>query len=245
MPNWVKNELSFRPVEREFVESKDKNAVILEVLQAIQCTGETQEEHGLGTIDFNKIIPMPESLNMPSGSEEDYSIAIYLTNKLQIPHEQTLLENYISNRFSLNWPKEVVARCREENYSEEEMDRLYELGKQYVSNKDNYGSTTWYDWCNKNWGTKWNASGCGFSSGCLYFQTAWSTPEPIVKQLSKMFKDVYFKCSYADEDYGSNCGWYTYFNGEIVDFYTPTGERAIDFALKIWGEDEDGSVIDV
>ena len=50
------------------------------------------------------------------------------------------------------------------------------LGKQAYENIQQYGSPTWYEWCNKNWGTKWNAYSCvelGKDDDTLEFFTAW------------------------------------------------------------------------
>ncbi len=39
---------------------------------------------------------------------------------------------------------------------EKQFTSINELGKQYVENIKKYNSPQWYDWCVKNWGTKWN-----------------------------------------------------------------------------------------
>ena len=56
MPNHVINHVSFTdctPARRR------------EILEAIQYDDNGENEyHGIGTIDFNKIIPMPESLDI-------------------------------------------------------------------------------------------------------------------------------------------------------------------------------------
>jgi hypothetical protein len=62
-----------------------------------------------------------------------------------------------------------------------------------------YGATNWYDWCCKNWGTKWNACHAedyepeidewkGEIEQVTYrFDTAWGPPEPICKALREEF----------------------------------------------------------
>jgi hypothetical protein len=65
MPNKIKNILTFDC-------SKVKLKEILEQIQ--------DDEAGIGSIDFNKIIPMPESLHMESGSSEYDAISLYLTS---------------------------------------------------------------------------------------------------------------------------------------------------------------------
>jgi len=97
----------------------------------------------------------------------------------------------------------------------------------------------WYDWRVKNWGTKWNAHEPYVSDGYMDFDTAWSTPEPIIKRLSEMFKDVDFSVRFADEDFGYNVGEYTYCNGKLVDEFMPEGGsyEAYDLAADILGYD--------
>ena len=98
------------------------------------------------------------------------------------------------------------------------------LGKLYLENLEKYGYTTWYDWCVANWDTKWNANDCySLDEHSIEFQTAWSTPERIIKTLSEKYPSLEFEVSYADEDFGYNVGKYTYQDGEIIEIYLPDG----------------------
>ena len=56
MPNWVQNNLKFDASDEEMQN-------ILEVIK--------NDEKGIGSIDFNKITPMPEALNIEYGSNTD------------------------------------------------------------------------------------------------------------------------------------------------------------------------------
>ena len=71
MPNHVINRLEFDcPEERR-----------KEILSAICYDDSTESERtGIGTIDFNKIIPMPPSLDIESGSGTVKGINLYLTS---------------------------------------------------------------------------------------------------------------------------------------------------------------------
>jgi hypothetical protein len=87
-----------------------------------------------------------------------------------------------------------------------------------------YGSDNWYDWCCKNWGTKWNASAeaephlnAKGTRLTYFFATAWSTPAPVLEKLAEKFPDVKIKVWYADEDRGNNVGWYTFNKGVLDD----------------------------
>ena len=71
MPNHVINRLEFDcPKER-----------LKEILSAICYDDSSEAERtGIGTIDFNKITPMPPSLDIESGSSTDRGINLYLTS---------------------------------------------------------------------------------------------------------------------------------------------------------------------
>lgn len=132
------------------------------------------------SIDFNKILPMPEGI---------LKTLNYSTIE-EITKERT--------------PEEREAREKE----------LNELCEQ---NLKDYGHKNWYDWCVANWDTKWNAYSCytleenvwddiqDFSH--IGFQTAWSPPINVIRELSKLTGQP-LRMSYYDE------GWM--FGGEYI-----------------------------
>ena len=71
-------------------------------------------------------------------------------------------------------------------------------------------ANNWYAFNTENWGTKWDACDGNVCYDHVEFNTAWSTPEPVIKALAKKLNDAII-CVYADEDIGSNCGAYVYF----------------------------------
>lgn len=62
MPNHVVNLISLRGDPK----------IIREMLEAIKS-----DELGIGSVDFNKIIPMPESLDIESGTRTDRGLKVY------------------------------------------------------------------------------------------------------------------------------------------------------------------------
>ena len=97
-----------------------------------------------------------------------------------------------------------------------------------------------YYWRIKNWGTKWNAKAVySDDNGYMDFDTAWSTPLPIIKRLSELFKDIEFSVRFADEDFGYNVGEYAYLNGRLVESTIPEdgSEEAYELAADILGYD--------
>ena len=77
----------------------------------------------------------------------------------------------------------------------------------------NSPANNWYVFNTEHWGTKWDACDGYVSEDLVQFNTAWSTPAPIIKALANMLDDAII-CVYADEDIGSNCGAYVYFPDE-------------------------------
>ena len=71
MPNHVINRLTFNcPEDR-----------LKQIISEICYDKESDsDKEGIGTIDFNKITPMPESLNIECGSNTDDGISLYLTS---------------------------------------------------------------------------------------------------------------------------------------------------------------------
>lgn len=132
------------------------------------------EEYGVGSVDFNKILPMP--------------------------------------------------------------DTVY-CGPLGMCAKELYGENNWYDWRMANWGCKWNSYGyteeTDFTDGKLKFLTAWSAPHPVMEKLSQMYPDIKFEHEWADEDIGSNCGRYVYYDGERIEEYFPESQKdCLEFAAK-------------
>lgn len=58
-----------------------------------------------------------------------------------------------------------------------------------------YGSDNWYDWCVKNWGTKWGTYDTALLKETprtlhYVFTTAWSPPFPLLAKLSELYPEL-------------------------------------------------------
>lgn len=83
----------------------------------------------------------------------------------------------------------------------------------------------WYDWCIRNWGTKWNSDDTHvLNDKEVVFCTAWSTPFPIFKELSKQYHTT-VSVAYADEGNVDNSGMISYKDGEEI--YYKEGNREL------------------
>lgn len=227
MPNWTYNRI------------KCKKSIGDKIL--------TITENGY-SFDFNKLIPMPDDLKLDAGSIEGDSIACYYLSlnddeknklmKLLKSKEASYCHNYW-NKYKddikklENNPKRLNKKINNFNGlfdfdKEKQFTSINELGKQYVENIKKYNFPQWYDWCVKNWGTKWNVEedvdivyDKNIDEYDISFQTAWSVPTGIVKRYSELCEDdEEFYWEYEDEDYdGTHI--LRKINGEIIDTIVP------------------------
>ena len=95
-------------------------------------------------MDFQKIIPMPEDLNVVSGSSGDEAY--------QCLHTENGYERYMAYHWvkeaGVTTKEELIAFLEKRSSTDKSVGRLSwrELGDRYASNLEKYGATTWYDW---------------------------------------------------------------------------------------------------
>lgn len=214
MPNHVTNVLKFDCSEERF----------LEIANFLRMEGEP-----LGSVDFNKLIPMPKELDIESGSRGMNGLKLY--------------REYISAVNQGAAPMDEVNRTAMEEFYKSQADpEIWALGKAYYENLQNHGATTWYEWCWEHWGTKWNAYAYNEidpSNKTLIFCTAWSPVPKLIEALSVEFGDVDILYRWADEDLGQNVGEAMYQEGDIIWDATPEygSKEAIEMAAEILGAD--------
>lgn len=187
--------------------------------------------------DFNALIPMPKSLNLIEGSVTRQAILAYITDygrKDLTPVESSTLRQLDIKDSHIRLPKPDETLDFSADGSGFHL-TYAEAGKLYLENLNHYGVLSWYDWCIKNWGTKWNAYECFWDGNTLQFYTAWSAPEPVIAALSKQYPLLGINHRWADEDIGSNCGQAAYLSGEQQWSVEYTGEDAVQFAAEFWG----------
>ena len=156
MPNHVVNQISLQG-------DPEKIRSMLETIRS--------DELGVGTMDFNKVIPMPESLNIEAGSRTDRGLKAYR----DFVEVYTLAGTMNMDKLdAIPVESENVFLQQRKDIKEDE----WELGKAAWNNIRQYGAPTWYEWAIRHWGTKWNAY--GYEDGADYsgedklsFQTAW------------------------------------------------------------------------
>jgi hypothetical protein len=145
---------------------------------------------GDNLIDFQKIIPMPDELRHIQSPVKIVPDAEY-----DAAIEQENMRYLKRPETGLGYPlTQTMSDCY----------------------KAKFGADNWYDWRRKNWGTKWGAYSQNKDGDSITFQTAWSTPTPIVLALSRRFPKNSFEIFYADEDFGSNLGRYVCKIGAVL-----------------------------
>lgn len=223
MPNHIANKL---------VVESSKKGEIKRFLNFIK--GNNKDE----VIDFNTIIPMPNVLkDTEASTKTDKSVCYYLyvSNKLdELPK--------IIQYYQLQFPIEKIL----ENSTQEELDKLYLNGKKYYDIYKETNFITWYDWCNWNWGTKWNAYSSYLGeveedTATIFFQTAWNGVSNIIIKLVSLFPNIHFDYKFADEDMCHNCGCGdgNEEDGFYFEYCQSNSEEAMETYAECWEEDID------
>lgn len=130
-------------------------------------------------IDFNKIVPMPETYRKYDTTNH--------------PHGKGL-----EIGMPISWEEDAPIATPE-------LIAEYKAATHEQAQK--YGVVGWYDWSHTFWGTKWNAYDTeALGDGTIQFSTAWNFPRPVIVALSKQFPEVEFVYTYADENASYNTG---------------------------------------
>ena len=224
MPNHVTNQITF-----------GSDAASLAAFQHMlhELRGEGQP---LGSIDFNKLIPMPPELRIECGSQTDKGLK--------------MVRAYHNALDRLEWQKPALSaeeyavelRQCEALYQAKRMayPEAWELGEKAYQNIQKYGVPTWYEWSIQHWGTKWNAYQCrplNEKGDTMEFLTANGSVPRLVAAMSRKYPDQEITYRWADEDLGHNVGEIVLKNGEEIEMdILPNGSRAAyEMAEEITG----------
>ena len=229
MPNHVTNILEF----------KSTPARVRTLLREIMY-----DDGDIGSFDFEKVIPKPESLNVTSGGSQDTAIDVYMSainpdnedlgidkvSKTEYNRIKSLIaesDRMFVRKINDHMTHEEVLKKSEEYFNrptspfdEKNIDdnNLFNYGKIVVENVLMYGCKDWYSWCCKFWGTKWNSyDSCPVDPDdtSISFNTAWAAPHPVIEKLAEMYPDVIITHKWADEDWGNNTGSCVYNDPDI------------------------------
>lgn len=168
-----------------------------------------------GVVDFNTVIPMPDTLeNMEHSGDIENAIEILFG--LPFALEGTPFENVsINSRIKPILDKTPIVDFKKEGKLEQLLTA--------INNQIQHGAWSWYEWAKSNWGTKWNAYDYDperKKNNSIYFCTAWNPPYKVIEALSRKFPEEQITLKTADEDCGQQCHIITYQNGEKISSTT-------------------------
>jgi hypothetical protein len=193
MPNYVKNIITFEEVSDEQME---------EILEAIK-----NDEYGRGSIDFNKIIPIPEEINNYYSAESHEWCAVNWGTK------------WNAVDFDMDLDNSLAMKMRQ-NFRDAGDDISIEEAKETLENEIAFGEVEYSDYIN-----------------VLEFNTAWNAPHPILEQLTKMYPNILLRHQWADDDFGFNVGTCEYQDDYLIYENIPVGgsSEAYEMAADIAG----------
>lgn len=196
-------------------------AELTRFMSAITVTDPKDKENGRD-YRLSQLMPMPEVLvgtqsPCPSSPDPNPNWAVMLAE----------------GKMDKEWHDELVANQR----------KRYEAGQKALAET---GYTDWYEWCNKNWGTKWGDYDSDLSSGdslnpedgdiTLNYNTAWGPfSEGFFAHISKLFPTLYFYVEYEGEGM-EFLGIMTAKNGEVKDFYDEVNTSDLPDPNEHWDE---------
>ena len=201
------------------------------------------DDDGEKILDFNKIIPMPDALNIENGPDMAACVIWAVSNRG-------------AKRYSelTSWDRSILRETLGRgSYEATELDYYcscvrkllnnpiedaYDRGVRYIENQLAYGAPTWYRWCLDHWGTKWNAYELHEDGpDQIRFQTAWSSPAPIITKLAKMYPDLEIEHWWADEHIGHNTGHAMYKGDQgFLNSFVDESQAAFDTYIFCWSK---------
>ena len=229
MPNNVTNEIKFYGQPEDI---RDVRALI---------KGHDGDEECRSAIDFDRLIPMPESLNIEAGSTTRDAISLYLTmSNPDMPyHDRKTIDckrlKAILARLGdgVAFTTTYSATLSEDEIKQistyQSVDDLMKLGETAVDNLMKYGAVSWYDWRWAHWGTKWNAyEQVDSDDDTIQFDTAWSMPEPILRKLAEICNEhnVRFDGQWINEDWRADSGSFESDGDALYVYPDETEEQA-------------------
>ncbi len=255
MPNYVTNRLTITGPNAEQI-------ILRHCAKDEKGNYETDSNTGDKRFDFNTVIEMPKSLDIVSGGPTDDCMRLFINGMLEGCEDY---EKYADIYRKIQSSKRFNAFSTPAKMTEDEFHNrigrvmaahddperepyfrtkadLFAYGKQALDNFVKYGCIDWYDWCVKNWGTKWNACNTMIHGSEVWFETAWSPAIPIVKKLAELYPDCNFLLEYADEERGVLVGWIDIDNEkkEITEnLYENFSKEAYEQAFMLLGGRED------
>jgi len=166
-----------------------------------------------GAFSLSPTYPIPSSeLYIQPGSMMNNGLAIIIYRS----GNQEMLKQYLNYEWVINAKLKSLSEIEEYLIKSKSAD--LDLGLKAFNNLNKYGATDCYDWCEKNWGCKYDIDISDvilnepnkFQVG---FFTPWNPPLGWLTKISKNYPSIAFK--YEWEIAGVEYGKMSLFNGKI------------------------------
>lgn len=200
------------------------------MLQEVRAEGQP-----LGSIDFNKLMPMPAELNIECSSRTNDGLKLFGDYLCEAARIAAKMPDATPNeraaalfRHMDDWQKEHKADPE-----------VWELGKKASRNIQKYGCATWREWCRLNWGSKWNAYQCvplDERADTMEFQTANCAVPKIAAALSQRFPTQTVIYSWSGGELMQSLGRMVFQGGKAVRIDIPDDRTAQAYAMSagVW-----------
>ena len=233
MPNWCYNNLKVETADNwdsdtdKMDKEREKDKKELAKFK--------KENFNDNTLTFQKAAPMPEELNITSGSSTNQAIALINANNgdykdidKMLDYQWTAKDCGFTKNATLKTKRNKIIKYLKENTTVNEMKE----GQQALDNLKKYGYKDWYNWRINNWGTKWDACEGGMRDSEweveATFDTAWAPPTPWLEKVSAKYKRLKFTLEYSEEGMGFEGKAFAK-AGDIVD-----NSMQIDYPDEYW-----------
>lgn len=205
-------------------------AAFQRMLQDMRMKGEP-----LGSIDFDKLLPMPKELDMEASGRTDQGLEL-----VQKYHQA--LADLERRKPSLPHAdyEQKLHRCKGLYRKKRVADLMtWALGERAYNNIQRFGSPTWYEWCRLNWGSKWNAyefKPLDETADTMEFQTADSAVPKIAAALSNRFPTETVTYSWSGGEPVQHLGQMVFRDGKAVQIDIPDDRTAQAYAMSagVW-----------
>lgn len=204
---------------------------------AFQCMLHEMQAEGqpLGSIDFNKLIPMPQELDMRAGFVTHMGLKQYINflTESVVTAQATLFASE-AERTAI-----IGAHLAKWGAVELKDPEAWALGKKAFQNLKKYGCPTWVEWSELNWGTRDNAFNCtalDSASDTMVFQTTDAAVPKIAAALSQKFPAQKITYYWTDEKSKQRLGQMVFQDGDAIEVRIPDEPAALAHAMSagVW-----------
>ena len=196
MPNWIFNELTISGPAEEIKRFKDGLLKVGDEFRLLQS-----------------YVPCPRKLIETEASWQEIGYETFF-NPDPAGYSKFLEYPYIKKLG-------IETRTQLMEYVKRELPDSYENGVKINNNLFEFGYRNWYDWCNANWSTKWDAWDVELNEVSpteliFKFISAFNPPLKAFDQIVTLFPYLDFYQVFY-EGLGDFNGFFHWFNGEWVD----------------------------